>query len=105
VRNNTDNGVLITASTTPTSITVEFWGTREYSDIEAEFGPKYNIRAFNTITDGADGCVSNPGQSGFDIDVDRVFFKKGEEVQRETFTTSYVPAPRVVCTGAGDRIG
>jgi vancomycin resistance protein YoaR len=105
VRNNTDNGVLITASTTPTSITVEFWGTREYSDIRAEFGPKYNVVPFSTITDGADGCVSNPGQSGFDIDVDRVFYKKGEEVERETFTTNYVPAPRVICTGAGDRIG
>lgn len=105
VRNNTGNGVLITAKTTPTSITVSFWGTKKYSKIRAEFGDPYNLRAFDTITDGAAGCASNAGQNGFDIDVDRVFYRKGEEVRRETFTTNYIPAPRVICTGGGDRIG
>jgi vancomycin resistance protein YoaR len=105
VRNNTGNGVLITAKTTPTSITVSVWGTRKYSRIKADFGPKYNIRGFDTVTDSSPACVSNPGQSGFDIDVDRVFLRQGREVKRQTFTTSYIPAPRVVCTGGGDRIG
>jgi vancomycin resistance protein YoaR len=105
VRNNTGNGVLITAKTTPTSITVSFWGTKKYSRIKAEFGPKYNVRGFDTVTDSSPACVSNPGTPGFDIDVDRVFLREGREVRRQTFTTNYIPAPRVVCTGGGDRIG
>jgi vancomycin resistance protein YoaR len=105
VRNNTGNGVLITATTTPTSITVSMWGTKKYSRIKAEFGPKYNARGFDTVTDSSPACVSNPGQSGFDIDVDRVFLRNGREVKRQTFTTSYIPAPRVICTSGGDRIG
>ena len=35
--------------------------------------------------------------AGFDIDVDRVFYKGGAEVKRETITTKYRPAPKVVC--------
>lgn len=104
VRNDTGNAVLITATTTPTSITVSFWGTKKYSKIRAEFGEPYNVTPFDTITDGSAGCASNTGQNGFDIDVDRVFYKKGKEVRRETFTTNYIPAPRVICTGGGDRI-
>jgi vancomycin resistance protein YoaR len=96
-RNPYENAVLITAKTTPTSLTVTFWGTREYDDIEAEFGPRTNIRPHGTIVSTAPGCESQSGMDGFDINVDRVFYKDGVEVRRETISTSYRPSPTVVC--------
>jgi vancomycin resistance protein YoaR len=96
-RNPYENAVLITAKTTPTSLTVTFWGTRYYDDIEAEFGPRTNIRPHGTIVSTAPGCESQSGMDGFDINVDRVFYKDGVEVDRETISTSYRPSPTVVC--------
>ena len=34
---------------------------------------------------------------GFIIDVDRVFYKDGAEVKRETITTNYRASPKVIC--------
>jgi uncharacterized membrane protein YgcG len=96
-RNDTPNGVLILASTTPTSVTVSMWGTKEYDDIEADFGERYNVRDYDTVYDESDECLSQSGVAGFSIDVDRVFIKDGKEDHRETITTTYNPAPQVVC--------
>lgn len=96
-RNDTPDGVLITASTTNTSMTVSMWGTRQYDEVDAEFGERTGIREFQTVYDESDDCLSQYGVDGFTIDVDRVFYRDGEEVDRETITTSYNPSPTVVC--------
>jgi vancomycin resistance protein YoaR len=99
-RNNTENAVFITTKMTNTSLRVTFWGTREYDEIKAEFGPKTNIRPFSVIERKKkvkEGCMEQAGINGFNINVDRVFYKDGAEVKRETFTTSYRPAPEVKC--------
>lgn len=96
-RNDTDNGVFITARTTNTSIKVTFWGTRLYDDIRAEFGPRRAIQPYATIYDESSTCLGQSGVDGFSIDVDRVFFREGIEVKRETIHTAYRPAPRVIC--------
>lgn len=96
-RNPYEDAVLITARTTSTSLTITFWGTKVYDDIEAEFGPRTNIRPSSTIISTAPGCESQSGMDGFDINVDRVFFQGGAEVRRETISTSYRPSPTVVC--------
>ena len=98
-RNDTPNGVFITARTTNTSIKVTFWGTRAYVDIKAEFGPRRAIQPFTTIYDESSACLGQSGVDRFSIDVDRVFSRDGVEVQRETIHTAYRPAPRVICTG------
>lgn len=99
-RNNTANAVFITTKMTNTSLRVTFWGTREYDEITAEFGPKTNIRPYGVIEKKKkvkEGCMEQSGIDGFNINVDRVFYKDGAEVKRETFTTSYRPAPEVKC--------
>lgn len=99
-RNNTPNAVFITTKMTNTSLKVTFWGTREYDEIKAEFGPKTNIRPYSLIEKKRkvkEGCMEQAGIDGFNIDVDRVFYNDGKEVKRETFTTSYRPAPEVKC--------
>ena len=78
-------------------MTVNFWSTKVYDDIKAEFGPKTNIKPFATIYDKSDKCLGQDGSQGFDIDVDRVFYKDGAEVKRETISTAYKPAPKVIC--------
>ena len=96
-KNPYPNPVFITTSSTNTSLTVNFWGVPEYDEIKAEFGPRRNIRPFTKIVDRSKKCLGQDGVDGFDIDVDRVFYKGGVEVKRETISTSYRPAPKVVC--------
>lgn len=102
-RNDTPNAVFIKAGTTPTSITVSFWGTKEYDDIEAEFGERKNIKKFTKVYDTSDRCLGQSGVDGFTIVVDRVFYKDGEEVRREPITTTYKPAPQVICGKKPDK--
>lgn len=96
-RNDTPNGVFITASTTNGSMTVSFWGTKQYEKIEAEYGKRTNIVPFSTVYDSSDKCLGQGGVDGFTIVVDRVFYKDGKEVKREPITTRYKPAPEVIC--------
>jgi vancomycin resistance protein YoaR len=96
-KNNSPYGVFITTKMTNTSMQVNFWSTKVYDDIKAEFGPRTNIKPFATIYDKSDKCLGQEGSEGFDIDVDRVFYKGGVEVKRETISTAYRPAPKVIC--------
>lgn len=95
--NNTPYGVFITTSMTNTSMTVNFWSTRMYDEIRADFGPRTNIRPFQTVYNDTPQCRSQSGMDGFSIKVDRVFLKDGSEVKRESITTNYRPSPKVVC--------
>lgn len=96
-RNDTPNAVFITTKMSNTSMTVTFWGTKAYDEIKAEFGPKRNIRPFQTVYDKSKECLGQGGMDGFTIDVDRVFYKDGKEVKRETITTNYRASPKVIC--------
>lgn len=95
--NNTPYGVFITTNMTNTSMTVNFWSTRIYDEIAAQFGPRTNIRSFQTIYDKSDKCSGQGGMDGFTINVDRVFYQGGKEVKRQTITTNYRPSPKVIC--------
>ena len=102
-RNNTPNAVFITAGTTNSSMTVSFWGTKEYDDITAEFGARKSIVPYEKIYDESEDCLGQNGVDGFTITVDRVFYKDGEEVEREPITTRYKPAPDVTCGPKPDK--
>jgi vancomycin resistance protein YoaR len=96
-KNDTPYGVFITASTTNTSMTVSMWSTKQYTDIKAEVGERYNVTDFRTIYNTSSECAAQSGGVGFTIDVDRVFYEGSQEVRRETMTTRYAPSPKVVC--------
>ena len=102
-RNNSPNAVFIKAFTTPTSITVSMWGTKQYDKIEAEYGERINIVKYKKVYNEADDCRSQSGVDGFTITVDRVFYKDGKEVKREPITTRYKPAPQVICGAKPDK--
>jgi len=96
-KNPYSDAVYIQASATSTSITVSFWGTPVYSEIKAEFGPRTDVKPFKTIYDESSTCLGQGGMEGFTIDVDRVFYKDGVEVKRQTITSKYKPSPEVIC--------
>jgi len=97
-RNDSPYPVLITTKMSNTSMTVEFWGTRVYDAIEAEFGPRTGVREPATIyRKKGPSCSSQRGIPGFSINVDRVFYQDDAEVKRETISTIYRAAPNVVC--------
>ena len=96
-RNDTPYGVFITAESNDTSMTVRMYSTQIYSAVEADIGERYDVTPFKTIYNDSPECNAQPGGEGFTIDVDRVFFEGSAEVERETFTTTYKPAPEIVC--------
>lgn len=102
-RNDTPYGVFITAESDETSMTVRMYSTKIYSKIEAEVGERYAVTSNNKIYNESPQCSAQTGGPGFTIDVDRIFFEGDEEVRRETFTTTYRPAPQVVCGEKPDK--
>ena len=96
-RNNTPYGVFITATSDETSFFNDTATTEIYTDIKAEVGDRYAITPFKTIYNDSPECSDQSGGEGFTIDVDRIFYEGTTEVKRETFTTTYNPAPQVIC--------
>jgi vancomycin resistance protein YoaR len=98
-KNDSPYGVLVTTKYTEKSVTVAFWSTKRY-DIESVSGERYRIKPTHTVYDSRPTCESAAGESGFDIDVWRVFKVDGKETRREKFHTRYLPEPHFVCGSA-----
>jgi vancomycin resistance protein YoaR len=95
--NTTPNAVFITTKMTNTSMRVDFWGTKEYDEIRAEFGERTGIRQPQKIVNRTKKCSPQAGIQGFTITVNRVFIKDGIEVKREPMTTVYRAGPEIIC--------
>ena len=102
-RNDTPYGVFITAESDETSMTVRMYSTKIYTTIDAEVGERYGITPNRKIYNESPQCSAQTGGPGFTVDVDRVFYEGDVEVERETFTTTYRPAPQVVCGAKPDK--
>ncbi|WP_299052281.1 VanW family protein [uncultured Nocardioides sp.] len=103
-RNNTDYGILISATTVPStptssgSVTVSMYSTPVW-DIESETSERYNFTSPGTRTLTTPDCYPNAGYGGFDVDVTRIFKRPGESevVKEETQQVTYTPSDTVVC--------
>jgi vancomycin resistance protein YoaR len=102
-RNDTPYGVFITAQSDATSMTVRMYSTKMYTTIDAEVGERYATTSNTKIYNESPECSAQNGGPGFTIDVDRVFYEGDAEVRRETFTTTYRPAPQVICGPKPDK--
>lgn len=97
-KNNLDHAILVTTKLRSTSITVNFWGTKQWPDIGSEFGPWTDQRPYPEIRSTDPACHDQDGEPGFKITVWRTFFNaEGVEVKREPYTTTYRPSPHVIC--------
>jgi vancomycin resistance protein YoaR len=103
-KNTTPYGVLVHASVTKATpsqkgtMRVTMFSTK-YWDIRTTKSGRYNQRPPHTRHLSGSGCVPNQGYSGFDIDVDRLFYRQGSKKldHRETMHTSYKPSDSVIC--------
>jgi vancomycin resistance protein YoaR len=98
MRNETGNGVLITAHRFTDGVLIEMWGTKKFDRVTATFSPRTNFTSFQTITDDGDRCVPSDGVQGFSISVTRRRFIDDAVASAETWRTTYKPTPNVVCT-------
>ncbi len=95
-RNDSGKGVLVTTSTTGTSVTVTFYGTKRY-EVAALKGPRTNVKPFEKQYVTREDCTAASGHEGFDVVVTRVFRQGGSEVKRQRFFTRYKPEPNFIC--------
>lgn len=101
-KNAFDTAVFVTTSYTRSSVTVRMWGTKVYR-IEATKGPRYDFVPYQVINDprpagtSPGSCVATEGVSGFKVDVQRLFYRRGELVRTEEFRTTYNPEHQVSC--------
>ncbi|QYN35709.1 VanW family protein [Pseudonocardia sp. DSM 110487] len=97
-RNDNKTPILIRTRWTPTSVTVQIYGQRQF-EVTGEFGPRTNPTQPNEVTIPAgEDCHASNGSPGFTITDTRTRRNVDTgEVARETITTRYNPAPRVVC--------
>lgn len=98
MRNDTGNGVLITAQRYSNGVRIEMWGTKKWDKVTSSFTNRHSFTGYSTITDDSPTCVSSAGSSGFSIAVTRRRYIDGEAVSTETWPTTYKPTPHVVCT-------
>ncbi len=102
-QNNLQHAILITTKLRRTSISVSFWGTKEWDDIGSVFGPWTNKTPYREIQSDSAECHDQDGMPGFHITVWRTFFREGVEVKREPYSTSYRPSPHVICPGSAPK--
>ena len=104
-QNDTDHGVLVEASVTPSTpstsgvVTVSMWSTKTW-DITTRTSDRYNITREETRRIDTPDCHANDGYGGFDIDVWRYFRRPGSDelVKQEKLHTTYTPSDTVICT-------
>jgi vancomycin resistance protein YoaR len=97
MRNETGNGVLITATRYNDGVVVEMWGTKKWDQVTASFTPRTAYTDFKTIVDSGEDCVPSEGVRGFSIAVTRRRIIDGASQSTETWPTTYQPTPNVVC--------
>ena len=97
MRNETGNGVLITAKRYNDGVLIEMWGTKKWDDVTATFTERRNYTDFQTIYDDGEKCVPSDGVRGFSIAVTRRRINNGKSESTETWPTTYKPTPNVIC--------
>ncbi|MFI5980234.1 VanW family protein [Streptomyces sp. NPDC051555] len=96
-RNDSGHPVRIRATSTDTSVTIALRGTPGYDEIRATRGPRTHVTPPAKRTATGPDCEAQTPAEGFDVAVDRVFVRGGQEVKRETYRTHYTPRDEVTC--------
>ncbi|GAB3546719.1 vancomycin resistance protein YoaR [Actinopolyspora lacussalsi] len=97
-KNVSDSGILIKTAWTPESVSVTFWGTKQY-EVKSETSDKTDVTEPEKVTVPADEeCVATSGKKGFTVQNTRIRkdLETGE-VTRDRQKTVYDPQPIVEC--------
>ncbi|MER5378331.1 VanW family protein [Streptomyces sp. NPDC002553] len=95
--NDSGHAVYIQAKATDTSITVSFLGTRKYDAVKSVKGPRTDVVQPEHKVSTDKECVPQTPLEGFDVTVERVFYRDGKVVKREPFRTHYNPRDEITC--------
>lgn len=95
--NDSGKALYVQAEATDTSVTITFLGTKKYDEVKAVQGPRTNVKPPAARAGSGPKCEPQSPLEGFDVAVDRVFVKGGQEVGRETMKTRYTPRDSVTC--------
>ncbi|MFI6942419.1 VanW family protein [Streptomyces sp. NPDC050418] len=96
-QNDSGHAIYIQASATDHDVTITFLGTKKYDEVKSVKGPRTNVTEPKKVEGKGDKCEPQTPYEGFDVEVDRILVKGGEEVGRKTFRTHYTPRDEVVC--------
>lgn len=100
--NDTDYGVYIQGIGIPGSggsngqVTIKIWSTKVY-DVKSTDLSKSNYVYPKTVTSKADDCEAVTGNTGFDVNYKRLWYKDGELVKSEPYFWRYAKVDNVVC--------
>ncbi|MFD7609366.1 VanW family protein [Streptomyces sp. NPDC059828] len=95
--NDSGRALYIQATSTDTSVTITFLGTKKYDEIRATKGPRTHIKPPAIRKGSGPTCEVQTPLEGFDVSVGRVFVQDGREVKREDYETHYTPRDKVNC--------
>jgi vancomycin resistance protein YoaR len=97
--NTTDHGILVQSYLEGGQVHVTFWSTKVW-DVEAITSERSNFRSPETVYDPAPDCEPQEPTAGFDVTVTRVWKQGGVEVDRESETTNYAAADKIICSAS-----
>lgn len=97
-KNVSDSGILIQTHWTPNSITVTFWGTKQYK-VDTKTSPKSEpVKPKEIVVPPGEKCIATSGQPGFTVYNTRIRTDlKTGEVSKSRDKTVYEPQPVVKC--------
>ena len=95
--NTTPYGALVQSWVSGGRFHVRLWGTKHF-EVSSHTSDRFNFTQPTTVYNTASSCVPhNSPERGFTVTNTRVVSLDGEEVERESWTTRYIPWDRVVC--------
>ncbi|MEU3272938.1 VanW family protein [Saccharomonospora sp. NPDC006951] len=102
--NDSQTGVVIETSWSPSEITVRLWGTKRY-DVESVTGDRTDIVEPETTKGPKEDCQPSNGGPGFTVTDTRILkdASSGAVVREEPRTVTYKPQAKVVCKGGDGR--
>ncbi|RCW47181.1 vancomycin resistance protein YoaR [Halopolyspora algeriensis] len=97
-KNVSDSGILIETAWTPQSVTVTFWGTKQF-EVTSHTSPKSNFKPPEVVPiPPGEPCSPAGGQKGFTVYNTRTVKNlKTGEVTKQRERTDYEPQPIVKC--------
>ena len=96
--NDTDNPIVVRSWISGgDTIVMELLGERQYT-VRTVDGPWRDRTQGERRVDDSPDCVPQNPAEGFTITNVRILSRGGQEVGRDEFTTTYVPADEIVCT-------
>lgn len=95
--NTTPYGALVQAWVAGGEFHVRLWGTKHF-DVATSTSERFNFTQPSTVYNSSPSCVPhNSPERGFTVTVSRTVSLDGAEVDRQSWTTRYIPWDRVVC--------